>query len=60
MLTLILALALLGLILYLIETYVPMDPVIKIAIRVVVAICVIVYLAQIFGVADLPLPHRRG
>ncbi len=59
MLTLILGLALIGLVLYLIETYIPMDPIFKVVIRVVVVIAVIVYLAQLFGVADLPFPRGR-
>ncbi len=59
MLTLVLTLALIGLVLYLIERFIPMDPTIIIIIRVVVVICVILYLAQVFGVADLPLPHGR-
>ena len=59
MIALILMLALVGLVLYLIETYIPMDPTVKVVIRVVIVICVIVYLAQLFGVADLPLPRGR-
>lgn len=59
MIALVLGLALLGLVLYLIETYIPMDATIKVVIRVVIVVCVIVYLAQLFGVADLPLPRAR-
>jgi len=59
MIALVIGLALVGLVLYLIETYVPMDPVIKTAIRIVVIICVIWYLVRLFGVADLPLPRVR-
>lgn len=60
MLSLVLALAVIGVVLYLIETIVPMDPTIKIIIRVIVLIGVLYYLAGLFGVADLPLPHYRG
>ncbi len=59
MIALVLGLALVGLVLYLIERFIPMDPTIVIVIRVVVVICVIVYLAQLFGVADLPLPRAK-
>lgn len=59
MIGLILGLAILGLILYLIETYIPMDSAIKLVIRIVVVIAVILYLIRIFGVADLPLPSFR-
>lgn len=59
MLMLILGLALVGLVLYLVETYIPMDPVIKTVLRVVVVIFVIVYLAEAFGVANLPILRVR-
>ena len=59
MIALVLGLALVGLVLYLIERFIPMDPTIVIVIRVVVVICVIVYLAQLFGVADLPFPRAK-
>lgn len=59
MIALVLGLALLGLVLYLIETYIPMDPAIKTIIRVVIVVCVIVYLASLFGVMDLPLPRGK-
>lgn len=57
MIGLILGLALIGLILWLIETQIPMDNTIKIVIRIVIVICVILYLVQLFGIADLPLPR---
>lgn len=59
MIALILGLALIGLVLWLIETYIPMDPAIKMVIRVVIVICVILYLVRLFGIADLPLPRAR-
>ncbi len=59
MIALVIGLALIGLILYLIETYIPMDPAIKMVIRIVVVVCVIFYLIQLFGIADLPLPRAR-
>jgi len=57
MILLVLSLALVGLVVYLIETYIPMDPVFKTIIRIVVVICAVLWLARLFGVADLPLPH---
>lgn len=59
MIGLILGLAVLGVILYLIETMVPMDATIKVVIRVLVLICVVWYLANLLGVVDLPLPRVR-
>lgn len=55
MISLVIGLALVGIILYLIETYVPMDPVIKTIIRIVVVIIVILYLVRLFGFVDLPI-----
>lgn len=59
MIALVIGLALVGLVLYLIDTYVPMDPVIKTVIRIVVVVCVILYLVRLFGIADLPIPRAR-
>lgn len=59
MIGLILVLVVVGVILYLIETYVPMDPVLKTIIRVVVVICVCLYLLNVFGVVDMPIPKVR-
>lgn len=60
MISLILGLVIVGLILYLVETYIPMDPVIKTVIRVLVVVIVIYWLLGVFGIADLPLPRYRG
>lgn len=59
MIMLILSLAILGLILYLIKTYIPMDPAISMLITVLIVICVIFYLLRLFGVPDFPLPTLR-
>ena len=55
---LILGLALVGLLVYLLETNIPMSPPFKIAIRVVVIVALILYLAQLFGL-DLRVPRLR-
>ena len=59
MIALVLGLALLGLLLYLLEKFVPMDPVIVIVIRVVIVICGVYYLASLFGFHDLAVPRIR-
>ena len=59
MLSLILTLALVGFIVYLITTYIPMPQIFKTGILVVVAILVIIWLMQVLGVGDLPVPHLR-
>jgi len=60
MIQLILLLAVVGFIVYLIVTYIPMPPIFKTGILVLVAICIILYLLQVFGIGDIPLPRARG
>ncbi len=55
MITLILTLALIGFIVYLITTFIPMPRPFLLAIYAIVAIFVILYLMQIFGIQDIPL-----
>ncbi len=59
MIQLVLGLALLGFLLYLITTYIPMPAIIKTLILVIVAVCVIWYVAGLLGFADIPLPRRH-
>lgn len=58
MISLIIMLVILGLCLHLLFRYVPMEPAIKTVIMVVVILCIVLYLVQMFGIADFPLPHR--
>lgn len=58
MIELILVLALVGLLVYLITTYIPMPEPFKTVILVVAAVCVILYLVRLFGV-DIPIPRTR-
>jgi len=53
---LVLVLVLIGVALYLLETYIPMSPPIVILIRVVIVICVVLWLLQIFGVVGPSVP----
>jgi hypothetical protein len=58
MIALIVALVVLGVALYLVETYVPMAPPFKIAIRAVVVLFLLVYAWRVlFGGADLTFPR---
>lgn len=50
---LVLGLAILGFLVYLITTKIPMDPMIKYAIQIIVVIVVIIYLVKRFG-HDVP------
>jgi hypothetical protein len=55
----ILVLVILGLCLYLIETYIPMSPPIKLVIRIVVVIFCVLWILKVFGIADVPMPRAR-
>lgn len=59
MIGLVLTLALLGLIVYLITTYIPMPSIFKTAIYVIVAVVLILYLMRVFGISDVPIPSLR-
>ena len=55
---LLLVLVIIGVALYLVETYIPMDPPIKVIIRVIVIILIIVWLLQAIGFMG-PSVHLR-
>lgn len=59
MISVILTLALVGVLLYLLQTYVPMDARIKQLIWIVVMICVVFWLIGVFGLLnyDVPIPR---
>ncbi len=59
MIGLLVLLILVGVGLYLVEQ-IPMDGSIKIIIRVVVILCVVLYLVQAFGLLDMPIPRLRS
>ncbi len=57
MLEVLVVLVIVGLCLYLVETYVPLSPPIRTVIRVVVVLFLVLWLLRIFGVADLGVPR---
>jgi hypothetical protein len=57
MIGLILTIALLGLVVWLITTYIPMPQPFKTIILVIAAVILLLYLVQVFGIVDMPLPH---
>lgn len=59
MITLIVTLVVVGLCLYLAETYIPMSPPIQIVIRVVVVLFLILIILRAFGIVDTPIPSVR-
>lgn len=59
MLELIVVLVIIGVALYFMNSYVPMAQPIKVGINVIVALCLIVYVLQGFGIiGPLPIGHR--
>ncbi len=59
MIGLILVLALVGFLVYLIVTYIPMPPPFKTALMVIVVVMLILYVMRVLGIADLPVPSVR-
>jgi len=55
---LIVLLVVVGVLLYFVETYIPMAPPIKLIIRVVVVLVMVLWLVRVF-IGDIPLPHLR-
>ena len=58
MIELLVLLVVVGLVLYLIEAYVPLSPPIKTVIRVVVVLLLCIWLLRAFNVVDIPLRLR--
>lgn len=59
MISLILTLALVGFVLWLVLTYVPMPAPFPNIIVVLVVICLLLWLLRVFGIADVPVPSLR-
>jgi hypothetical protein len=59
MITLLLTLIIIGVALYLVETYIPMSPPIKTVIRVIVVVILVLWLLRVFGVSDVPVIQLR-
>jgi hypothetical protein len=58
MIQLLVLLVIVGVCLYLVETYIPLSPPIRTVIRVVAVLVLVLWLLQAFGVADIPLRLR--
>lgn len=52
-------LIIIGVALYLVQAYIPMAPPIKTVITVVVVLCLVLWLLQVFGISDIPVPRVR-
>jgi hypothetical protein len=62
LLTVVLTLLVIGVLMWLFETYIPLDPMVKRIIQIVVIIAIVVWLLQISGLlgglSTVPFPHR--
>jgi hypothetical protein len=59
LISLVLVLVIVGVCLYLVETYIPLSPPIKTVIRVVVVLVLVLWLLQAFGVVGPTIPRLR-
>lgn len=59
MIQLIVVLIVIGVLLWLVETQIPMDPTIKKIIRIVVIVCVVLWVLMVFGLLPIDLPVPR-
>lgn len=62
MIALVIWLIIIGVLLYAVNAYIPMDAKIKKLINIVVVVCVVVWLLYVFGVLpsrDIPVPRLR-
>lgn len=59
MISVLIVLIIVGVCLYLVQTYIPMAAPIKTVITVVVVLCLVLWLLQVFGVADIPIGRNR-
>lgn len=59
MITILIYLVIVGVALYLINTYVPMAPPIKTVINVIVVLILVIWLLNVFGIAHFPSPNLR-
>jgi uncharacterized membrane protein len=59
LINLIIVLAVCGLVLYLIETFIPMAAPFKVVIRVVVILVLVIWLLQVFGITGPVVPRLR-
>jgi len=58
MIQLLIGLVIVGLLLYIVENYIPLSAPIKLIIRVVVVLLVIIWLLNFFGLATVPMRVR--
>jgi hypothetical protein len=59
MISVLIVLIVVGVCLYLVQNYIPMAPPIKTVITVVVVLVLCLWLLQVFGITDMPIPRVR-
>lgn len=55
LISLVLVLAIVGFLVWLITTKIPMDSTIKIAIQVIVVVIMVLYVLRVLGIGDIPI-----
>ena len=60
LITLVIYLIVIGVLLWLVNTYIPMAAPIKTILNVVVVVVVCLWLLRVFGIADIPIGRRVG
>lgn len=59
LITLVVVLIIIGVALYMVETYIPLSPPIKLVIRVIVVLVLVLWLLQAFGIVGPRVPSLR-
>lgn len=59
MIQVLVVLIIVGVCLYMVQQYIPMAPPVKTVITVVVVLFLCLWLLQVFGIADIPVPRLR-
>ncbi len=59
MIEILLVLVICGVVLYLVENFIPMAEPIKVVIRVIVVVLLALFLLRAFGIADIAVPRVR-
>lgn len=59
MIDILVTLVVVGVVLYLVESYIPLSAPVKTVIRVVVVLALCIWLLSAFGIVDVPLHLRR-
>ena len=59
LITVIVTIIVVGVLLYLVNAVIPMDPKVRVVLQIVVVLCLIFWLLDVFGIYNLPFRLRR-